>query len=216
MDVLYYPPPLASGNITHLCNSRYLVIKNLKKNPLIIVSWHTKWDKQQEISSNLTLYFLVGVASEARIDKIAKNIEFLILKYFNLQLLMGFFLSFWLIILLLRYNITNIRCDCGQYTRKFPLGTLNCIIHSMDVLYYRPPLASGNITHLCNSRYLGKIFLYIDHNHMEYLYNIMTSRSAATLVWVWKHAVIYSLSMKTIPVPISEVRKHWLHLYKSM
>jgi hypothetical protein len=26
------------------------------------------------------LYFLVGVASEARIDKIAKNIEFLILK----------------------------------------------------------------------------------------------------------------------------------------
>ena len=122
---------------------------------------------------------------------------------------MVFFLSFWLIILLLRYNITNIRCDCGQYTRKFPLGTLNCIIHSMDVLYYPPPLASGNITHLCNSRYLGKIFLYIDHNHMEYLYNIMTSRSAATLVWVWKHAVIYSLSMKTIPVPISEVRKHY-------
>ena len=27
-----------------------------------------------------TLYFLVGAASEARIDKIAKNIEFLILK----------------------------------------------------------------------------------------------------------------------------------------
>jgi hypothetical protein len=42
----------------------------------------------------------------------------------------------------------------------------------MDVLYYPPPLASGNITHPCNSRYLGKIFLYIDHNHMEYLYNI--------------------------------------------
>jgi hypothetical protein len=27
-----------------------------------------------------TLYFLVGMASEARINKIAKNIEFLILK----------------------------------------------------------------------------------------------------------------------------------------
>jgi hypothetical protein len=34
------------------------------------------------------------------------------------------------------------------------------------------PLASGNIPHPCNSRYLGKIFLYIDHNHMEYLYII--------------------------------------------
>ena len=56
----------------------------------------------------------------------------------------------------------------GQYTRTFSLGTLN----SMDVLYYPPPLASGNIPHPCNSRYLGKIFLYIDHNHMEYLYII--------------------------------------------
>ena len=42
----------------------------------------------------------------------------------------------------------------------------------MDVLHYYPPLASGNITHPCNSRHLGKIFLYIDHNHMEYLYII--------------------------------------------
>ena len=48
------------------------------------------------------------------------------------------------------------------------LGTLNC----MDMLYCTPPLASGNIMHPCNSRYLWKIFLYIDHNHMEYLYNI--------------------------------------------
>ena len=39
----------------------------------------------------------------------------------------------------------------GQYTRTFSLGTLNCI----DVLYCPPP-----------------IFLYIDHNHMDYLYNI--------------------------------------------
>ena len=60
------------------------------------------------------------------------------------------------------------RCDCGQYTRTFLLGTSNC----MDVLYFPPPLASGNIAHPCNSRYLEKIFLYIDHNHMEYLYNI--------------------------------------------
>jgi hypothetical protein len=28
------------------------------------------------------------------------------------------------------------------------------------------------ITNPCNSRHIGKIFLYIDHNHMEYLYNI--------------------------------------------
>jgi hypothetical protein len=143
----------------------------------------------------------------------------------------------------LKYNIANIRCDCGQYTRTFSLGTLNC----MDVLYYPSPLASGNITHPCNSRYCGKIFylflnlylntcigkvdilhtffpldcsmrslrlwasssslcgscciimpspilykkheaelvlsrycgkifLYIDHNHVEYLYNILSSR----------------------------------------
>ena len=68
---------------------------------------------------------------------------------------------FLLIILLLKYNITNIRCDCGQYTRTFPLGTLNC----MDVLYYHPPLASGKITHPCNSRYHGKIFLYIIYSY---------------------------------------------------
>jgi hypothetical protein len=55
---------------------------------------------------------------------------------------------------LLKYNITNIRCDCGQYTRTFSLGTLNC----MDVLYYSTPLASGNITHPCNSRYLCRLF----------------------------------------------------------
>jgi hypothetical protein len=42
----------------------------------------------------------------------------------------------------------------------------------MDVLHYPPPLASDNITHPCNSRYLEKIFSYIDHNHMEYLYII--------------------------------------------
>ena len=41
----------------------------------------------------------------------------------------------------------------------------------MDVLYYPPPLASGNLTHPCNSRYRGKILLYIDHIHIEYLYN---------------------------------------------
>jgi len=44
----------------------------------------------------------------------------------------------------------------GQYTRTFSLGTLNC----MDVLYYPPPLASGNITHPCNSRYLGILMAY--------------------------------------------------------
>ena len=65
--------------------------------------------------------------------------------------------------------MANIRCDSGQYTRTFCLGTLNC----MDVLYYPPALASGNITHPCNSRYHGKIFLYIDHTHMEYLYIII-------------------------------------------
>ena len=72
-----------------------------------------------------------------------------------------------LIILLLKYNITHIRCDCGQYTRTFSLGTLNC----MDVLYYRPPLASGNITHPCNSRYLGRIlynFLFLIRSTHDY------------------------------------------------
>jgi hypothetical protein len=33
----------------------------------------------------------------------------------------------------------------------------------MDVLYYPPPLASGNITHPCKSKYLGKIFLFITY-----------------------------------------------------
>ena len=48
----------------------------------------------------------------------------------------------------------------------FSSGTLNC----MDVLYYTQPLASGNVAYPYNSRYLGKILFYIDHNHMEYLY----------------------------------------------
>ena len=43
----------------------------------------------------------------------------------------------------------------------------------MDVLYCPPPLASGNITHPCISRYLGKILLYIDHHHMESLHTIV-------------------------------------------
>ena len=51
----------------------------------------------------------------------------------------------------------------------------------MSVLYCPPPLASGNITHRCNSRYLGKIFLYIDHHHMECLHYIV------------QHSVIISL-----------------------
>ena len=60
---------------------------------------------------------------------------------------------------------TNILCDCGQYTRIFSLSTL----HSMDVLYFSTPTAEGNITHPCNSRYRGKMFLFIDHSHIEYL-----------------------------------------------
>jgi len=49
----------------------------------------------------------------------------------------------------------------GQYTRIFPryLELHGCT------------MASGNATRPCNSSYLGKIFLYIDHNHMKYLYN---------------------------------------------
>ena len=60
---------------------------------------------------------------------------------------------------------TNILCDCGQYTRIFSLSTL----HSMDVLYFSTPTAEGNITYPCNSRYRGKMFLFIDHSHIEYL-----------------------------------------------
>jgi hypothetical protein len=60
---------------------------------------------------------------------------------------------------------TNIPCDCGQYTRIFSRGTLNC----MDVLYCPTPTVEGNKTHPCNSRYRGKMFLYIDPSHIEYL-----------------------------------------------
>ena len=62
-------------------------------------------------------------------------------------------------------NYTNIPCDCGQYTRIFSRDTLNC----MDVLYCPTSTVEGNITHPCNSRYRGKMFLYIDHSHIEYL-----------------------------------------------
>ena len=54
----------------------------------------------------------------------------------QLTLINIFYFSFD-IILLLKYNIANIWCDCGQYTRKFALSTLNC----MDMLDYTPPLA---------------------------------------------------------------------------
>ena len=47
---------------------------------------------------------------------------------------------------------TNIPCVCGQYTRIFSRGTLNC----MDVLYSPMPTAEGNITHPCNS-----LFFYV-------------------------------------------------------
>ena len=43
------------------------------------------------------------------------------------------------------------------------------------------PLASWNITHPCNSRYLGKMFLYIDHNHMDCLYNIVQHSGIVSL-----------------------------------
>jgi hypothetical protein len=60
-------------------------------------------------------------------------------------------------------DYTNIPCD--QYTRIFSRGTLNC----MDVLYCLTPTAECSITHPCNSRYRGKMFLYIDHSHIKYL-----------------------------------------------
>jgi len=63
------------------------------------------------------------------------------------------------------YYYTNIPYDCGQYTIIFSRATLNC----MDVLYCLTPTAEGNIRHPCNSRYRGKMFLYIDHSHIEYL-----------------------------------------------
>jgi len=53
----------------------------------------------------------------------------------------------------------------------------------MYLLYCPPPLTSGYITHPCNSGYLGKIFLYIDHNHMEYLYNIWLLSS----LWIYQN-----------------------------
>jgi hypothetical protein len=63
------------------------------------------------------------------------------------------------------YCNTNTPCDCGQYTRIFSQGTLNC----MDVVYCPTPTVEGNITHPWNSRYRENIFLYIDHSHIEYL-----------------------------------------------
>lgn len=77
-------------------------------------------------------------------------------------------------------------------------------------------LASGNITHPCNSRYLGKIFLYIDHNDMEYLYNIWKNKTnsvrirflsrlyfCSTLDRIWTHSFdkLHHLSLSLMPAP---------------
>jgi hypothetical protein len=56
----------------------------------------------------------------------------------------------------------NISCDCGQYTRIYSRGTLNC----MDVLYFPTPTAESNITHPCNSRYRGEyVLVYLPQLH---------------------------------------------------
>ena len=44
----------------------------------------------------------------------------------------------------------------------------------MDVLYFPPPmLASGNIAHPWNSRFLVKIFLYSNHNGLDAIKEII-------------------------------------------
>ena len=85
----------------------------------------------------------------------------------------------------------------GQYTRTFSHDTLNC----MDVLYCPPPFASGNITHPCNSMYLGKIFLYIDLNHMEYLYIILITIVRLTSINV-KKKILKNPVFKSTFVPL--------------
>ena len=92
MDVLYCPKPMAEGNIIHPCNSRYRrkmflyvdhsrieyllyyilnskIINQNKKNKIIGVSWHTKWDKQQVISSSLTV-LIININSTCAVIKI--------------------------------------------------------------------------------------------------------------------------------------------------
>jgi hypothetical protein len=65
----------------------------------------------------------------------------------------------------------------------------------MDVLYCPPPLASGNITHPCNSRYLGKTFLYIDHHHMECLHNIVQHSGIISLYFnIYQNIITYFYS----------------------
>ena len=95
MDVLYSLTPTGEGNITYPCNSRYrgkmflyidhshieyllyyiLILKYLIKTKkiLISVSWHTKWDKQQEILSNLTV-LIIHINSTCAVIKINPEI----------------------------------------------------------------------------------------------------------------------------------------------
>jgi hypothetical protein len=48
-------------------------------------------------------------------------------------------------------------------------------LHGSVILPSTVGIGQYNTWHPCNSRYLRKIFLYIVHNHMEYLYNIIYS-----------------------------------------
>ena len=95
--------------------------------------------------------------------------------------------------------------------KTFSLGTLNC----MDVLYYPPPLAWGNITHPCNSRYLGKIFLYIDHNHMEYLYIIIYLQIIQLKFYLDK-TLSFVQNNKTKCVYFTQLYRMLLHDFPSM
>jgi hypothetical protein len=74
------------------------------------------------------------------------------------------------------------------------------LLASCDARYYPPTLASGNITHPCNSRYLGKIFLYIEHNHMEYIYIINSRKLKPQNNWFRVRVMVFNATFNNISV----------------
>jgi len=69
-----------------------------------------------------------------------------------------------------KYNESEIKNDNFTVKLSFLFNSENSVVlrYTRNIVQ----LKSDNITHPCNSMYIGKIFLYIDHSHIEYLYNI--------------------------------------------
>jgi hypothetical protein len=111
--------------ITH--GFRVSVISDVRERvrDLIKTKKNTKWDKQQEISNSLTVLIicycqraLYGVTC-VLLTNMASHTDAYIFFLYIVSTFSGTHF-----ILPLKYNITNIRCDCGQKTRTFSLGTV--------------------------------------------------------------------------------------------